>query len=72
MRTGDIEKGQKSSYGYIAYQIAQLKKPVSSMMQNLSMIKGIGPTTKAMIPNIIHTGTTQLYQDRLNGKTTSK
>jgi DNA repair photolyase len=61
-------EGKKSSYGYIAYQIAQQKKPISSIIDKKANIKGVGPSTKALIQEILQTGTSHLYQDLLFSK----
>ena len=57
-------KGRKSPYGYAAYSISKIKKPISQMKKNLRLIKGVGKATEKIIIEILETRTS-LYLERL-------
>ena len=50
-------RGEKSPYGYAAWNISQLPKPLSSYRNNLKSIKGVGNVTEKLILEILNTGT---------------
>jgi DNA repair photolyase len=52
-------KGQKCYLGYAAYQLSQLREPISSI-NRLTDIKGIGPDAERLIKEIIHAKSCQL------------
>ncbi|MEJ2629199.1 MAG: hypothetical protein P8078_11655, partial [bacterium] len=54
-------RGQKSSYGYAAYSISQLKSPLTDMRHSLTSIKGVGNVTERIILDILNTGSSSLY-----------
>ena len=58
-------KGKKSPYGYAAYSISQIKKPLSSMKYNLRKIKGVGQVTERIIWEILDTGNCKYYEKLL-------
>jgi DNA repair photolyase len=58
-------KGKKSPYGYAAYSISQIKKPLSSMKYNLRKIRGVGPVTEQIIWEILDTGSCKYYEKLL-------
>lgn len=47
--------GKKSPYSYAAYSISQLKKPLSSMKDELLELKGVGKVTESIIKEILDT-----------------
>lgn len=49
-------RGDKSPYGFAAWNISQLPYPVSSVRKNLQSIKGVGPVTEKLILEILDTG----------------
>ncbi len=55
-------KREKSPYGYAAYSISQLDKPLSTMKFNLRNIKGVGQVTEKIIWEILNTGTCKYYE----------
>jgi len=59
-------RGQKSSYGYAAYSISQLKSPLTDMRHSLTSIKGVGNVTERIILDILNTGSSSYY-DHLMG-----
>jgi len=54
-------KGKKSPYGFAAYSISKIDKPLSSMKYNLRKIKGVGKATEQIIWEIIDTGNCKYY-----------
>jgi DNA repair photolyase len=48
--------GNKSPFGYAAYNISRLKEPLSSMQLALGQIKGVGERTKKVVLEILETG----------------
>lgn len=60
-------EGRTSPYGYAAYSISQLKKPLKTMRSSLRKLKGIGPTTERIILEILRTGTSSYYQKLAKG-----
>ncbi len=60
-------EGKKSPFGYAAYSISQLQEPLSSMVDRLDTIKGVGKTTEQIIREILHTGTSTFYEKLLKG-----
>jgi len=56
------QKGEKTPYGYGAYSISQLDKPVSEYRNVLTSLKGIGPVTEKIILEILETGTSTYYE----------
>lgn len=52
-------KGRKCYLGYAAYQLSQLREPISSI-NRLTDIKGIGPDAERIIKEIIHAKSCQL------------
>ena len=45
-----------------AYSISKLKKPLSTMLDELSTIRGVGTTTEHIIREILRTGRSSLYE----------
>ena len=60
-------EGKTSPYGYAAYSISQLEKPLNAMTDNLQKLKGIGPTTERIILEILKTGTSSYYKTLAQG-----
>ena len=58
-------EGRTSTCGYAAFSISQLKKPLSSMLNNLHSLKGVGPATELIIREILRTGSSELYETLL-------
>jgi DNA repair photolyase len=60
-------KDKKSPYGYAAYSISNLEKPLSKMKNELQKIKGVGRTTERIILEILETGSSSYYEKLLLG-----
>ncbi|MBN2051215.1 MAG: radical SAM protein [Spirochaetales bacterium] len=57
-------KGRSSPYGYAAYSLSQLKKPVSQLSrEDLLKVRGVGPATAKVIAEILETGTCREYEE---------
>ena len=57
--------GRKSPYGFAAYSISQLNKPLSELKGKLRTMKGIGAMTEKMIKEILETGRSSYYEQLL-------
>jgi DNA polymerase/3'-5' exonuclease PolX len=55
---------KKSPYGFAAYSISELEKPLSAMKDNLQSLKGVGPVTEKIILEILDTNTSS-YLEKL-------
>jgi hypothetical protein len=55
-------KGKPSPYGYAAYSISKLKKPLSAMKDDLQSLKAVGKTTECIIKEILDTGSSSYYE----------
>jgi DNA repair photolyase len=55
-------RGEKSPYGYAAYSISRLKKPLSEMKGELLKLKGVGKVTERIILEILKTGHSSYYR----------
>ena len=65
---GTIEmQGKKSPYGYAAYTISRLQKPLSTMKWELQKLKGVGKVTEGIILEILETGSSSYYKKLLTG-----
>jgi DNA repair photolyase len=60
-------RGIKSSYGYAAYSLSNIKEPISKI-NNIMDIKGIGEKTENIINEIIETGRSSYYEKLLGIK----
>lgn len=60
-------EAKTSPYGYAAYSISRLKKPLSAIRTSLRKIKGIGPSTERIILEILNTGNSTYYQKLAQG-----
>ena len=58
-------RGKKSPYGFAAYSISKLDKPLSTMKDKLRNIKGVGKVTENIILEILETGSSQYYENLL-------
>ena len=54
--------GKHSPFGYAAYSLAKMKKPISEMKNELRGIKGIGEVTESVIKEILETGSSGYYR----------
>ena len=54
-------EGKRSSFGYAAYAISQLNKPLSAMKNRLREIKGVGEKTEKIILEILETKKSDYY-----------
>jgi len=61
-------QGKRSSFGYAAYSISQLREPLSSMKGALRRLRGIGEEAERLILEILETGESAYYQELCNGK----
>lgn len=57
--------GDDSFFGLAANSISQLKLPVSEIKDKLTTLKGIGKFTKKIILEIIETGTSKYFQNKM-------
>ena len=55
-------KGYKSNFGYAAYSISQLNTPLTAIRKELTQIRGVGPTIKKIIWEILDTGSSKYYE----------
>ena len=60
-------EGKKSPFGYAAYSLSQVQQPLSTMLNKLDTIKGIGKTTENIIREILSTGSSTFYEHLLKG-----
>ena len=54
--------GGKSTYGFAAYSISKINKPLSSIKNDLGKIKGVGPTIEKIILEILETKNSKYYE----------
>jgi DNA repair photolyase len=62
-------EGKKSPFGYAAYSLSQIQEPLSTMLNKLDTIKGVGKTTENIIREILNTGSSTFYERLLKGWT---
>lgn len=55
-------EGTHSSFGYAAYEISKLEKPLSEMKDRLKQIKGVGEKTQEIILEILETKNSSYYK----------
>ena len=55
-------EGKKSPFGYAAYSLSQLEVPLSTMLDELRTIKGVGKTTEHIIQEILKTRNSTFYE----------
>jgi DNA repair photolyase len=55
-------EGKRASFGYAANSISRLEQPLSSMMGELRVLRGVGETVKQIILDILKTGTSAYYE----------
>jgi DNA repair photolyase len=60
-------EGKKSPFGYAAYSLSQMQQPLSTMINKLHTIKGVGKTTENIIREILNTGSSTFYEQLLKG-----
>lgn len=60
-------EGKKSPFGYAAYSLSQVQEPLSTMLNKLDTIKGVGKTTENIIREILSTGSSTFYEQLLKG-----
>jgi DNA repair photolyase len=60
-------EGKKSPFGYAAYSLLQVQEPLSTMLNKLDTIKGVGKTTENIIREILNTGSSTFYERLLKG-----
>jgi len=60
-------EGKKSSFGYAAYALSQLKGPISELKNRLRQVKGVDTTTEVLVLEILETGTSLQYAKLLTG-----
>ncbi|MCF7886701.1 MAG: radical SAM protein [Candidatus Marinimicrobia bacterium] len=58
-------RGQKSSFGYTAYNISKLKEDMYQLRYCLESIKGVGPVTERIILEILNKGNSSYYDKLL-------
>jgi DNA repair photolyase len=61
-------KQRKTPYGYAAYNLSKAGVPIEEMGSGLSSVKGAGKAVRAIIKEIIETGTSSQYEVMLYGK----
>jgi hypothetical protein len=54
-------EGKRSSFGYAAYSISKLNKPLSTIKNTLREIKGVGEKTEKIILEILETKNSAQY-----------
>ena len=60
-------EARRSSYGYAAYSVSQLKEPIQNLSGRLQTLKGVGTFTEQIILEILNTGTSSYYHKLLYG-----
>ncbi|MFA5772285.1 MAG: radical SAM protein [Thermoplasmata archaeon] len=60
-------QGKKSSFGFAAYSISQLKEPLSAMKGKLQTIKGVGTEAEKIILEILETSKSLYHEELLMG-----
>jgi len=55
-------EGKRASFGYVANSISRLEQPLSSMMGDLRVLRGVGATAERIIQEILKTGTSSYYE----------
>jgi DNA repair photolyase len=55
-------EGKKSPFGFAAYSISKLNKPLSTMKGKLQEIMGVGKATETIILEILETGSSSYYE----------
>ena len=55
-------KGEKAPFGYAAHSISRLEQPLSSMMGDLRVLRGVAEATEQIIREILKTGTSSYYE----------
>jgi len=60
-------EGKKTPFGYAAYSISQIQKPLTMMLGDLESIKGVGTQTAQIIREILRVGTCKYYEELLRG-----
>jgi len=58
-------EGKHSPYGYAAYSISKLEKPLSAMKGELRKIRGVGEKTEDIILEVLETGSSCYYEELL-------
>ncbi len=58
---------KKSPYGYAAYSLSQVQQPLSSIINELHTIKGVGSATEQIIREILTMGNSRMYEQLLDG-----
>ena len=58
-------RGQRSSYGFAAYSLSQLKEPIENLKDEFTSLSGIGVVTKKLIEEILQSGTCSYYEKLL-------
>jgi DNA repair photolyase len=59
-------EGKKSSFGYAAYSISQLKEPLSTLTGSLQNIKGVNGQVESIIKELLKTGGSGLHRQLMN------
>jgi len=59
-------RGMNSPYGYAAYSVSQIDKPLQEIRTSLRDLKGIGPVTERIILEILDTGISRYCQSLFN------
>jgi DNA polymerase/3'-5' exonuclease PolX len=54
-------EGKRSSFGYAAYSISKLNRPLSTMKNPLREIKGVGEKTEKIVLEILETKNSAYY-----------
>ncbi len=55
-------EGKSSPFGYAAYSISQLKRPLSTMRGELRKLRGVGTTVEGIVLEILETGGSSYYE----------
>ncbi|HEY40246.1 MAG TPA: radical SAM protein [Dehalococcoidia bacterium] len=55
-------EGERTPFGYAAHSISRLEQPLSSMMGELRVLRGVGEATERLIREILKTGTSSYYE----------
>lgn len=61
-------RGQRSVFGYAAWNLAQVTQPLSSLRARLEQVKGVGKNVADIVREILDNGTCRFYEWLLSGK----
>lgn len=61
-------RGQRSAFGYAAWNLAQQTQPLPVLRARLEQVKGVGKNVADIVREILDTGTSRFYEWLMSGK----